>query len=88
MSVAHIREELTKLQEEINSIKTRFDQDTTRIQYYLLEASYLEEEYWTKIFRGIRARAELISNIWEAEVLLFQVVQEDKTSQDKFHEQH
>jgi len=88
MSMAHIRDELTKLQEEVNSIKTRFDQDTTRIQYFLLEASDLEEEYWTKVFRGVRARVELISNIWEAEVLLLQVVQEDKISLEKFHDQH
>ncbi len=77
MSVAHIRDELVKLQEEVNSIVIKFDQDTTRIQYYLLEASYLEEEYWSKVFQGVRARAELISNIWEAEVLLFQVVSEE-----------
>ena len=55
MSVAHIRDELVKLQEEVNSIVAKFDQDTTRIQYYLLEASYLEEEYWSKVFQG-RAR--------------------------------
>ena len=77
MSVAHIRDELTRLQEMVDSAKTRFDEDTMKMQYYLLEASYLEEDYWSKVFQGIRARAELISNIWDAEVLLFQIVSEE-----------
>lgn len=77
MSVAHIRDELSRLQEMVDSAKTRFDEDTMKMPYYLLEASYLEEDYWIKVFRGIRARAELLSNVWEAEVLLFKVVQED-----------
>lgn len=77
MSVVHIREELVKLQEEVDSVTSKFTQDTYYKQYYLMEASPTEEDYWTKVFQGIKSRAELISLIWEAEVLSFQLVNEE-----------
>ena len=76
MSLQHIRDELTRLQEHVAAVKERFDKDTTRIQYYLLEASDHEEEFWIAEFKALRDRADLILHSWESEVMLLRAFTE------------
>ena len=76
MSLQPIRDELTRLQEHVAAVKERFDKDSTRVQYYILEASPQEEDYWIAEFKSLRARADLILHCWESEILLLSALSE------------
>ena len=76
-----IRDELTRFQEHLSAVKERFDKNTGRVQHYLLEISYHEEDYWISEFKALRARADLILSSWESEVLLLRALTEPTEEQ-------
>jgi hypothetical protein len=72
-----VREELSKLENEIKKIKNEFEKDTMGKQYYLLESSPMEEYYWTRAFRSLRDRVNIVIDVWELEVMRLNIVQEE-----------
>ena len=76
-------EELSKLELEVSKLKEEYERAIQGKQYYLLESSPVEEKYWSRAFRALRDRVNVVINEWELDLVRFYAGQEDLGQQDE-----